>query len=186
MKPGRLTLCGLFTALISILSIISIPLPAGVPISLATLGVYLCALLLPPSLSLASVSAYVALVALGVPFTAKGGAGVGYLLGPTGGFIFGYLVLAFIIGIIGIIPRARDAVAVALGTLCFYAVATVWFVAATGGGGTFASALGACVLPFLPGDILKIVVSLMLSARLKPYLRPKIPAGPSCGVPDVR
>ncbi|MCL2747765.1 MAG: biotin transporter BioY [Oscillospiraceae bacterium] len=195
MKIRRTVVCALFTALISVCSLISIPMPASVPITLATLGVYLCALMLPPSHAVASVAAYLALVAVGIPVTAKGGAGMGYLLGPTGGYLFGYLPLAGVVSLLagGRFGRGRGrghvatAAAMAAGTLCCYALGTAWFLVVMNGNPdthyTLGGALAACVLPFLPGDALKIAASMGLSARLYPGLSRLLPNRPQANAP---
>ena len=170
-----MTLCALFIALVSVCSMVSIPMPAGVPVSLALLAVFLCGLLLPPSWAVSSVAGYIALVAAGVPVTARGGAGVGYLLGPTGGYMIGYLATTLIVSMSthGRSKRGRfkTAAAMALGLLGCYMVGTVWFVVVSGYSGThytFFQALTVCVIPFLPGDALKIIASMELAARLYP------------------
>ncbi|MDR2360195.1 MAG: biotin transporter BioY [Oscillospiraceae bacterium] len=168
MKINQMTKCALFTAIISVCAIISIPLPGGVPLSLATLAVYMCALILPPLSAGISAAVYVLLVAVGIPVTASGGAGLSYLVGPTGGYIIGYLFTAVLVSALvnGKLGRSRVKMVIALilGTLATYIPGTIWFcfVMKT----TVAVALTKCVVPFLPGDAIKIVAAMELAKRL--------------------
>ena len=92
-----LVLSALMCALVAVLSQLQIPLPP-VPLSLALLGVHLCGVLLPGRWGAAAVGAYVLLGALGVPVYAGFSGGPSVLLGPTGGFLFGYALCAALEG----------------------------------------------------------------------------------------
>jgi len=93
--------CALFTALIIIGGYISIPIPVGpVPIVLADFFVMVTGLFLGFKYGLISTALYLALGALGLPVFAGGSAGLAVLVGPTGGFLFGYLLVVASIGFI--------------------------------------------------------------------------------------
>lgn len=85
-------------ALLVILSQMSIPFPGGVPLTLQTFAVSLIGFVLGAKLGLLTVLLYVLLGAVGLPVFAGLKGGFPVLIGPTGGFIFGFLALAFLSG----------------------------------------------------------------------------------------
>lgn len=174
MKKGdtrRLVFCALFTALIAVFS--QLQLPVGpVPVSLATLGVMLCGLLLGWRCGVLAVGAYILLGAVGVPVFAGFQGGAGRLLGPTGGYIVGYLFYALLAGLN--LPRLQErfwgrCVLLLLGTAVCYGLGTAWFVHISGR--TLAESLSLCVVPFLPGDAAKIALAAFLTPRLRKVLK---------------
>ena len=100
MKNVReLVLVSLFAAITCILSIVSIPLPfTPVPITLQLLAVTMSSAVLGKRLGFYSQAVYTLLGAIGLPVFAGGKAGFSVLLGPTGGYIFGFMASAFVIG----------------------------------------------------------------------------------------
>ena len=167
----QLTLSALLCALLCVLAQVQIPLPP-VPLSLSLLAVHLCGALLGCRWGTAAVGCYVFLGAVGLPVFAGLGGGISALLGPTGGFILGYLPCAFVVGVLarhmGFSRRALM-LSMAAGTLLCYAAGLCWFSLSTGAG--LAAGLSACVLPFIPGDLLKIALAASLSLRLQKPLR---------------
>lgn len=180
-KTARLTLCALFAALMAICSWISIPLPAGVPINLGTLGVFLAAGLLGMKYGTISITAYIFLGAVGAPVFAGFRGGPSVIAGPTGGYIVGYLAAALIAGAIfgmrargekeqtaGAPSTARIMAGCLAGLAACYALGTVWFIFLTKTG--FAAAMLACVIPFLPGDAVKIAAAAVLIKKIRPHI----------------
>ena len=99
-KTNLLLLSGLFSALTGICSWINIPLFfTPVPINLALIGPYMAGSLLGPRYGLLSQIIYIMTGALGIPVFAGFSGGLSVLAGPTGGFIIGYAVCAFICGL---------------------------------------------------------------------------------------
>ena len=99
MKTHKLTLIGLFTAFLCILGPIAIILPfSPVPLSLGTLGVLLACLLLGTKNGLLCTILYLILGFVGLPVFTSFTGGAGKLLGPTGGYLLGYLLLASVGG----------------------------------------------------------------------------------------
>ena len=167
----RLTLSALLCALCAVLSQIQIPLPP-VPISLSLLAVHLCGALLGSRWGAAAISCYVALGAVGVPVYAGFAGGVSVLFGPTGGFLFGYILCAWIVGRLAArlgFCRRGLIIAMAAGTLSCYALGTAWFMLTTGTDMTASLAL--CVFPFVPGDVIKVIFAVLLCMRLQKPLR---------------
>ena len=94
-KTFKLISAALMCAIIAILAQIAIPMPSGVPITLQTFAVALCGCMLEIRYSLASVAVYLLLGLVGVPVFSGLQAGPGRLFGPTGGFLWGFLIFAF-------------------------------------------------------------------------------------------
>lgn len=172
IKTKQLTSIALMTALTAVLAQISFPLPfTPVPISLATLGGCLAAGLLSWKAAAASQLIYLLLGAVGVPVFA-GFTATAKLAGPTGGYLVGYIALALTAGLI-LQKSSRKfycyPAAMVVGTAACYLLGTVWFMLLTGNG--LAVSLSSCVLPFLPGDALKITAASLLCWKLQPILR---------------
>ena len=181
-------LCGLFAAITAVCSFITIPLGfTPVPINLGTLAVFLTGGILGKKYGTISMTVYVLLGAAGVPVFAGFRAGISVLAGPTGGYIIGYIVAVFIIGVLADVLVKRStaggrtasggravretllyALAMVVGLLICYAFGTAWFMISTGTG--LWSAMLLCVIPFLPGDALKIIVAAILVKKLRPLL----------------
>lgn len=167
----KLTLSALLCALCAVLSQIQIPLPP-VPISLSLLAVYLCGALLGSRWGAAAIGCYVALGAMGVPVYAGFSGGVSVLFGPTGGFLVGYILCAWLVGRLTerlSFTRRGLIAAMAAGTLCCYLPGTAWFMMTTGTQMT--GSLAVCVFPFIPGDVLKVIFAAALCLRLQKPLR---------------
>jgi biotin transport system substrate-specific component len=169
----RITLTALFAALIAAGTFISIPLPfSPVPIVLQNLFAVLSGLVLGPVSGGAAVAVYLAAGAIGAPVFAGASGGFVHLLGPTGGFLYGYFLAAVTAGLIAGRPKAgiktpvwRIIVAAAAGFLIVYAPGLLQFKAAAGlsWGGTL---IAGC-LPFLPGDAVKAALAVLVSARFR-------------------
>lgn len=162
----RLTLAALMGALCAVLSQIQLPLPP-VPMSLSLMAVYLAGALLGSAWGTAAIGGYVLLGAIGVPVFAGFSGGISILFGPTGGYLFGYILCAWLTGrITSALGFTRRALwlAMAAGTLLCYLLGTGWFMFTSGT--SLGGALAVCVLPFLPGDALKIALAVSLCLRL--------------------
>ena len=94
----RLAATAVFAAVLAVLSMVVIPLPAGVPVTLQTFGAALCGACLGWKRGTVAVAVYLALGGCGLPVFAGFGGGIGWLLGPTGGFLWGILPLAALCG----------------------------------------------------------------------------------------
>ncbi len=166
MKIRSLVLCALLAALTAVLSQLSIPLPGMVPINLAMLSVCLCGALLGAKLGIISQLVYLCLGLVGIPVFAGFRGGLSVLAGPTGGYLIGYAVAAFLIGWILQQKPSKPMlpIAMAVGLLACYTLGTAWYMLSTST--ALVPALTACVLPFLPGDVVKIVVACLVAARL--------------------
>lgn len=178
MQIHELTLTAIMAALLCILSPLAIPLGAGVPISLATLAVMCAGALCGAKCGVLSVMTYILLGILGLPVFAGYSSGASIAFGMSGGYIFGYIPLALCTGLAGSKIRSseRDGkqylillTGMMAGTVILYFIGTVWFMKYTGT--ALSAALAACVLPFIPGDLIKMVLVCVLYTRLHPYLQ---------------
>jgi biotin transport system substrate-specific component len=157
----------LLAALTSVLAYVSIPVPGiAVPFSLQPFGVFFAGLLLGPVWGGFALLLYVVVGLAGVPVFSNGAAGIGYFLGPTGGFLVGFLLAAVCIGAVvhrGVEPRdlgevSTVALAVALGMalVVIYAVGVPWLAWAQGI--PLRTAAGV-MAPFVPPDLLKAALT---------------------------
>lgn len=168
----QLAFVGLMTAILCIMAPFSIFLPfSPIPMSLGTLAVYFCAILLGRKLSLLSVSIYLLLGFVGLPVFSGFTGGAGKLFGPTGGYLIGYLFLAFICGTFADkFPNRRIPClgGMILGTLVCYLFGTVWlsYQASL----SFSQTLLSAVVPFLPGDILKMLFGTFIGLQIRKRL----------------
>jgi Uncharacterized conserved protein len=167
MSSKHLGLTALFTALIAVFAQIQIPLPM-VPLSLCTLAIYLAALLLPYPYGFLSVLCYILLGLCGLPVFAGFQGGAAVLFSKTGGYIIGYAIMALIIKK-GSASVWRLSLSCVLGTFVLYLFGSLWFMHLTGMG--LGLTLSYCVLPFIPGDLIKIILAVILQKRLSPVLK---------------
>ena len=164
-----LAMTAIMAAVTCVLAPLSIPI-GPVPVSLTILSIYLALYLLGWKLGTVSFVVYLLLGLVGLPVFSGFSGGLGKLAGPTGGYIIGFLPMAIVAGLF--IDRFRNRglqfVGMVLGVVICYAFGTAWFCISTGS--TLAAALGLCVLPFLPFDLAKIVIVLILGPILRARL----------------
>ena len=156
------------TAFLIVASYVVIPLPFAVAaISLQTLAVNLIALLLSPLEAGIAIFLYIFLCAVGVPVANGGRGGLGYLLGPTGGFFFGFLAVVILVSLLK--GKKYSILRYSLVTICvgvpvLYVFALSWMIVATGLSPQAAFATGCA--PFLPLDIVKCVAASLIAGPL--------------------
>ena len=147
-------------------------IPIGpVPIVLQNLFIFLSGLLLGPRWGAASVAIYLLAGALGLPVFAGGTGGIGHFAGPTGGYLLGYLPAVFVIGLISCGSKKRvvlDIVAMVAGSVIVYAIGLSWLKILTKM--TMTKTLAVGMLPFLPGDALKIAAAVPIAKALRPVI----------------
>jgi biotin transport system substrate-specific component len=171
MKIRNMVFTALFAAVICVVSPFKIPIGA-VPITLATFAIYIAASVLNWKYGTLAVLLYILIGLVGLPVFSGFEGGAQKLVGPTGGFLIGYIPCALIIGLlvdklekkIWIYP-----VAMVLGTAVLYAFGTAWFMISLKY--TLAAALMACVVPFLIFDAVKIVLASVVSPILRKTLK---------------
>ena len=165
MKVRKSVLTALLAAALCVMAPLAVPL-GPVPVTLATLGVYLAAGLLGPWQGAAAVGLYLALGAVGVPVFAGFTAGFPVLFGMTGGYLWGYVLCVVIAGLLSRIGRpALTPLWLLCGTAALYAAGTVWYMLYAHVGLGAALLIG--VLPCLIGDAIKIAVATALIIPLR-------------------
>ena len=169
MKTKNMTLTAVMAALICIAGPLTIA--AGpVPLSLATFAVYLAGSILGKKRGTAAVGLYLLIGIIGVPVFSGFSGGFQKLAGVTGGYLIGYLPCAFLAGL-GAERTEREnrkwllPVMMVIGTAVLYAIGTAWFMIQTGN--SLGAALGLCVLPFLPGDAVKIAAATLITVPVR-------------------
>lgn len=158
LTTRELTYAALFTALIAGGALVAIPI-GSVPFTLQVLFVLLAGMLLGPRLAALSVLAYLAL-GLVAPVYAGGTSGLGVLFGPTGGYLWGFVLAALVTGAVSTHGRtslARFVAAGLLGVTPIYALGAVWLAAQLHMG--VGTALATGVAPFVWLDVLKAVAA---------------------------
>ncbi len=167
-KIHTITECGLFTALICVLSPIVIPL-GPVPFSLSLFVVALAASIADWKESLISVGVFILLGLVGLPVFSGFQGGISALMGPTGGFILSYIPVAALVALSGRRGIAVKILFSALALLVCYLLGTIWYMVLTGIS-NIRYAVSVCVLPFVPFDILKFALAAFLGDRIKSKL----------------
>ncbi len=169
----QLTLIGVMTAVICVLAPFAIPTPfSPVPITLGTLVLYIAAFVLGMKRSTLSCLIYLLLGAVGLPVFSGFSGGFAKVAGPTGGYMLGYLFLTLTAGFF--IERFSGKLAFAvlgliLGTALCYLFGTLWLGIQMNL--SPAQALAAGVIPYLPGDVVKIIIAALLGPKLGAAIR---------------
>ena len=170
-KLMRTVLASLMAALTAVGAYLHVPI-GPVPIVLSGLFVLLSGLLLGSRWGLASMALYLLVGAIGMPVFAGGKGGFPHFFGPTGGYLFGYLLAAWLTGALS--ERFRgllmgDIFAVVAGSIAIYLVGVPWLKFVTQMSWTKALVVG--MVPFLIGDAVKASVALGLARAVRPMLR---------------
>lgn len=146
--------------LVALLARLQIPI-GPVPITGQTLGVLLVGMLLGSRRGAISLMLYLTQGALGLPFFSAGG-GPLRLVGPTGGYLLGFVLAAFMVGLLS--ERGWDrkvwktALAMTIGNIVIYLPGLLWLSRFVPGDSLLVTGL----LPFLPGDAFKIVLAMLI------------------------
>lgn len=168
MSVQDICYAGLFAAVIAVMAQISIPMPLGVPMTMQTFAITLAAVVLGAKLSALSSLIYLILGAVGIPVLANFSGGFDKFVGPTGGFLISFPLMAFIIGWGA--EHRKDfkgayVLALIVGTLVNYVVGVALFCVVTNG--SVAAGITACVLPFIPTAIIKAVLASIIGFGVK-------------------
>ena len=170
-----LTTTALFAALLCVTAPFSISI-GPIPISLATFTVYVAALVCGWKGGCLAVAAYLVLGAVGLPVFSGFMGGFERLVGPTGGYLMGYIPWAITVGIFSDMAKKRrvmwDIVGMILGTVLLYTLGTAWFMFVSGN--TLSYSLAACVLPFIAGDSIKMAAATLVSEVVRTRVIPAV------------
>lgn len=165
----KIAIIGVMTAIICIMAPFSIPLPfTVVPISLTNLAIYFTVFVLGWKMGTISYLIYLLIGLIGVPVFSGFTSGFSKLAGPTGGYLIGFIFLVIISGwFIEKFPNKIPMyiIGMMLGNIVTYLFGTIWLANLTGN--TFKQALAIGVLPFLLGDLLKIIAAVLIGTVLR-------------------
>lgn len=164
----------LMAVALSVCSWISIP--AAVPFTMQTFAVFCTLGLLGGRRGSMAVLIYMLLGAVGLPVFSGFRGGIGTLLGPTGGYILGFLLMALLYWLFdrkNSLKLRGMALLLLLGLIVCYAFGTVWFIevySKSSGPIGLTAALAMCVFPFILPDLIKLVLAMLLVRTLKKHL----------------
>lgn len=171
-KTSVRDLCSIaiMAAVTAVMAQIAIPMPMGVPMTMQTFAVTMAGVILGSKKGGMSILVYVLLGAIGVPVFAGFSGGIQNLIGPTGGFIISFPIMAYVIGL-GVEMRKKKGMftlMVVLGTVLNYVVGVAMFCIVMDS--SIMTAITACVLPFIPTAIIKAVLASILGLQIRKRL----------------
>ena len=170
MKTRDLALCGLCAAGMAVCAWITVPI-GDIGITMQTFGLFLTLGLLGGGKGFLACVTYLALGAIGLPVFSGFKAGLGVLLGPTGGYILGFLAACPVYWLVTARGKGKKWLGMLLGLLACYAFGSLWFWLVYLPDGGLWAVLVKCVLPFILPDLCKMVLALGLARRLAPALK---------------
>ncbi|MCD8221325.1 MAG: biotin transporter BioY [Clostridiales bacterium] len=162
-----MTKVAIFTALMCILAPMSVPI-GPIPISLANLVMFLSLYVVGRKNSSISVLIYLLLGLVGLPVFSGYTGGPAKLLGPTGGYLMGYILIPLIGGLAVEKQPANyllQLIAITFSEALCYALGTAWFVYLMKC--TLAYAMSVCVFPFIGLDLCKIVAAMLVGTQIR-------------------
>jgi biotin transport system substrate-specific component len=174
-KSKGLALVAMFTTILAFCALISIPITpiSPVPITLQVFAVYLIVTLLGPRYGTYTCLLYLFLGAIGLPVFSGGDAGVGQIIGPSGGYLISFPVAAFVGGYLskgtGSSRRSellRVSSANAASLAIIYTIGVLWLSIVYLHGNIYDGVLLGAV-PFIPFDVLKAIVAVPVSLRVR-------------------
>ena len=165
----NLTYVALFVALIAALTQVSIPMPFGVPMTLQTFVIPLAGVILGAKYGVMAVVVYILIGIIGLPVFSGGGSGIGWLFGPTGGFLIGFPFYALCAGFA---TKAKSPLLFAfwlfLGMSITYTIGMLQFAWVTER--TVAEAFLLVVLQFMPTELIKLAFVWMFGRKMRKVL----------------
>ena len=181
LLANEIVIAIMFAVLTAISAQISAPIPfSPVPICFGLVAVYVSGIFQKPKYAFCSQLSYLTAGALGAPVFSGFRGGIAMLFGPTGGYLFIYPVMAWIVSMALNSRRSMDkeatqskswillkaTVSICISHIILYLSGTIWLMMITGS--TLHSALVLAVLPFIPLDIVKILfcIFIMVPSRL--------------------
>ncbi len=173
-KTRDIAFIALAAAMMAVSAQISIPLT--IPVTLQTLAVFLAVTLLGTYRGCVAIAIYIVMGIIGLPVFANFKGGFSAVLGPTGGYIIGFIPMAITAGLLIGSSRSRVRIIAALsaGLIVLYAFGTVFYMivwARRGGEIGALAVLSNCVFPFIPADAIKILACAEITAQLKSRIK---------------
>ena len=169
----ELVLVGMGAALMAVFSQIAIPLPIGVPVTLQAFAVVIIAIVLEQKLATLALLIFTLVGSVGVPVFANFNGGLRVIVGPTGGYLIGFIIMAVIIGFAS---KTNDLKKILLGTYIGLAadyvigVAQLAFVAHL----SLTKALAGGFYPFVIKDIIFVGIAAAIALKIKKIVRKEL------------
>ena len=175
----QLAISAVMAAVMCVLAPISIPIGV-ISITGGTLAIYLTAYLLGAKRGLVTTVVYLLVGFVGLPVFSNYMGGAERLAGPTGGYLVGYLPMVLLAGVMvefslrqfehqgkkgAVLAAVVQFFGMVLATAVLYAFGTAWFCVQAGV--DLQKALAACVLPFIPFDLAKIAIALLVGTPVR-------------------
>lgn len=171
----EMVLMALFAAITCVLAPLAIPI-GPVPVSLTNFVIYISVYILGWHRATITYVVYLMIGLAGLPVFSGFQGGIGKMAGPTGGYLIGFIFTVIISGLFiqiktnnKIAGRLMGIAGMILGTIVAYGFATAWFCYSTGTG--LSAALTLCVFPFIPGDLVKMVVAVTVAPTIAKQIR---------------
>lgn len=166
----KISVSALFCAIICIISQFSVMTPFGIPLTLQTFAISLCGYTLGAYYGTASVFIYIIIGVFGLPVFSAFQGGAQVLFGPTGGFIWGFILLCFFCGI----AKSSDKLILkilfsSLGLVFCHLIGIFQFKIISGN--SFIAAFLLSCLPYLLKDIISLVLAFYLSVQIKKRIK---------------
>ena len=162
-KIKDITYVALFVAVIAIVSQIAIPMPSLVPITLQTFAVAMCGYILGYKKGLIAIIVYIALGAVGAPVFSSFQGGISVLVGYSGGFVFGFIPLVILCGIIR--DKKLGILLGIIGVILCHILGIIWYMALSSN--NLISAFVLVSLPYIFKDFLFVCLSFFVSAKIR-------------------
>ena len=175
-KTKNLVLCGMFAALMAVISQLSIPMPSGMPITVQVFGVALIGAVLGWRLGAMTLTVYVLIGAVGLPVFANFGGGLSRLAGITGGYLWSYPFMAALCGIRPKTGKHRLDLALSIlfaliGLALCELIGAVQWSALSGGAMPLPAVFAYAMTAFIPKDTVLTVLAIILSDSVRKILQ---------------
>ncbi len=170
-KTTDLVYIAICAVLLAVCSWIS--MPTTVPFTMQTFGVFFVLMFLGGKRGTAAIVVFILLGAIGIPVFAGFSGGIGILLGTTGGYIIGFIVMGIIYWLTEVFigdSLVIRVVSLVIGLAACYAFGTAWFMIAyarNSGAIGLGTALSWCVIPFIIPDLVKMALAVLVSDRIR-------------------
>lgn len=168
ISSKQMALVGIMAAILCVAGPLSIPIPISpVPITLTNFIIAMAAIILGGKLACMSTIIYLLLGSIGLPVFSGFGGGIGKLAGPTGGYLIGFIFMALIEGLVAEKNQNKIILFLAflIATAVIYLFGTAWLALQMHL--TFGQALWAGVIPYIPGDLVKIILAIMIAPPIR-------------------
>ena len=175
MTVKKMIFVAIMAAVICVCSWITIPFT--VPFTMQTFAVFCTVLLLGGKYGLLSIGVYILLGAVGVPVFSGFNGGIGHIIGPTGGYIVGFVFIGLCWLVFEGIIKNRfwmKVLVLSLGLVLCYLLGTIWFsvvMSTRGSDYSFWTVLTICVFPYILPDLAKMLLAIFIAGRVKKLIK---------------